>query len=148
MSNPNQITANNIQGVVNTASLSSVVTDLVDMIGETGKIMKVNSIFISNAVDFRATIDTDLVYQPIEAGDSFVTMKYYKTPANEASGITEAERFDSIDAFPILNDYEVGAGQTLQVLDKYIYVESGDKLMIKGSHNLLRAISFSESIEA
>ena len=104
MAAPNIVNVTSILGQTKGSALTTTLADIVTNTAASGKVMKVNAIYISN-VDGTNNAEADLAFYDATATAAFYIAKTVVVPADA----------------------------TLDVLSKSIYLEEGDKIQAKAS---------------
>jgi len=99
MAAPNLATVSTITGKTVAAALTGTVADIVENTAASGKVFKVNSIYVAN-------VDV--------TNDAAVTLSFYNA--------------DNTTSYKIANTINVPADSTLDLVSKHIYLEEGDKI--------------------
>lgn len=99
MAAPNITTVSTITGKTTGAALTTSVADIVENTAASGKVFKVNAIYVSN-VD--------------GANNADVTVSFYNA--------------DNTTSYKLANTITVPADATLDLISKHIYLEEGDKI--------------------
>ena len=106
MANPNIVNVTDIRGKTTGAALTTSSADIVENVAASGKVFKINAIYVAN-VD--------------GANNADATVAFYNA--------------DNTTSYKIANTITVPADATLDLISKHIYLEEGDKITALASAN-------------
>jgi hypothetical protein len=117
MANPNIVNVTDIRGKTTGAALTTGSADILENAAASGKVFKVNAIYVAN-VD--------------GANNADVTVAFYNA--------------DNTTSYKIASSITVPADATLDLISKHIYLEEGDKItaLASASSDLEIVVSYEE----